>query len=1219
MSSFATPSAGPPTAAGRSANQLRKLTWFAAFCMIAIMLVASAVVEPADAAKKKRKKDKRPPSMRLVTTGDTDGDGILDQIKITYNENVRFIKEKKKVKRAKAKTAFIVSGHKVKSVRTSRKVVVLTVDEGTKVDTAERPLVSYRRVKKRRKGILDRGRNQAYAGVMKAKDGIAPRLQGARTTDIDRDGRLDGIELTYSEDLSAASHGAITVPGRTVKSVATTGAKVSVDIEEAGVDSDAKPAVEAAAGAATDANGNPQTAGNVVNADDGTPPAITSAQTRDTDADGKVDRVAVTFSENVVHPTEAGGGSLKATGFTTTAVSAAAGSKVDIDFAEGGSVNSGAKPNVEILATGQPVTDLNGNQIASGTFTATTDGSPPIITSARLRDTTADGRIDTVGVSFSETVTYTTAAGAFTTTPGAEAAMGALSTSAVSIGAVVNVGVVEIGACCNTNLPTVGTPVPITYNEPGSGGVVDPAGMPAAGGTVNATDGSGPVVNYAETEDSDANGFIDRMYVGFSEPIATFSGSPLVVASGQRQLDSSSGAAETLLDSGPHAGQVQVKLVELGVDDTADRPTVTYTPSGGTSFARDANLNDAPTTTTPFTATIDKAAPVMRSAYTSDASPLDGHIETITSVWSEPIQTTAGPGFSVAAQNPPSGYAAPTVAATGATATGQTVTALLNASTSPDRDVFFDVTYTAAGGVSDLATTPNAAASPASSISQTADCADVEESIGTHDDSVATASGYLAVNNERHLGTLCGDDSDNFAFSLGPDVVGKVLFSPADEALSMSGRDGGYDPFTVSGPGSPSHTTSFESGKGWTVTFQADSSGGTYTVGVRDSNSPLADYGYCVARSEGAGSTPSCILRQGDLAITEILKDPSDSDTSASRYVEAKNVTAEPIASTDIATMSLDLGGATCDIETRTETPTEIPAGGYFVISATDLTSTALDFSCAAMPAVDYTQQVAIMSSSGIVDAVNLGPGVSVPSHTSVQVRSGTQFETSTGNDDGPAGWCASIDYHGSPAAVNTQCDRFRLEEVMFMPTSSARDGRVMVEIRGNAPINASSSLLADWQIRVRPQVGPQKIYTLSSLANPNASGFYVLADTPDAGGDTYVPFYSEQVSDLDDYVRADVPATVSLLRPGQNCVADSPVDTVGYVPSIVGDLTASDHEDNCVAFIGLPYKSALGFTSNDTLQRKPYAAYSNSNYFDWCAKTPWSPMSNNFECVLQQ
>ncbi len=1208
------PSAGPLDAAPCLANPLRKkLTWFVATSLALALLLALAL--PIGAQAKKKKKDKRPPIAALVTTGDADNDGRLDTITIKYSEKVRWAKVRMKAKRARAKTAFTVSRHKVLSVKASGKIVTLKVSETDDVNTAERPIVKYAPVKKRKRGVSDRAGNQAYSAVVKPRDGIAPRVLSARTTDADADGQVDGVDINYSETVSGADSAAISVPGRTLQYASASGSKVGTVLTELGVDSDARPVVVAGAGAATDAAGNAQTEATTVNADDGTPPAMVAAITRDTDADGKIDRIRVTFSESVAHAAEGAGGSLRAIGYTTVAVSAATGTAIDLDFAEGGAPNTGAKPNVELLGSGQPVTDANGNVAAPGNFAATSDGAAPVLVSARLRDTDFNGRVDTVAAAFSETVTYTSTPLAFVTTAN-PSVLGTLLSTGVSIGAVVNVAITEVGGCCNTNLPTVPDPVPVQYTAPGAGGVVDTALLPAVAGTVNATDGAGPVITYAETEDADADGWLDHVYVGFSETV-TLAGSPLAVASGQRALDTNPPNQPVVVSSGPHAGQVKLTLQELGIDDTGDRPTVTYQPPNGSSYVRDQYTNDAPAGALPFTGTADKASPVMRSSQATDETVVDGRIDTITSVWTEPVQTVAAPGFAVGAQNPPSGYTPPSVAS-GSTASGQTVTTPLNPSPNPDRDVYFETTYMLSGGVSDTAATPNGGVAPSSYVSQTANCLDIEEASGTHDDSTANATNNLAASGDRHLGTLCGGDTDYYKFTLAGGTVSKVLFSAAAEALSLPGRNGGYDPFTVSGPGSPTHTTTFIAGVGWQLEFTADAGGGTYTVGIADTNTPVADYGYCISRAEGAGS-PSCSLRQGDLAITEMLDQAADGNTSVFPYVEFKNLTPTSVQSTDIELLQLSVDGQTCAVQQRSDTPATIPSGGYFIISASDMPLTTLDFACTGMPTVDYTKEVALFSTDGYVDVVNLGSGVSTPAHTTVQVRSGTSYETSTGNDDGPGGWCASIDYHGTPAAVNSQCDEFRLEEATFMPTSSDRDGKVMIEIRGNSPINASFSLLANWQIRVRPQGATAKTFTLSSTANPNANGFYVLADSPDGGGDTYVPFYSAQVSDLDDYLRADTPGSINLLRPSDACATDAPADTVGFIPSISGSLTPADAEGQCPAYVVEPYSHPLGFAAADTFQRKPYASYSDNNLTDWCKKTPWTPLSVNNECVIQQ
>lgn len=1220
MSSFEMPIPGPNFPASADARfdgrLLRRIVYFCIFC---VLLAAVAVPTCASAAKKK-KKDRKPPAIMSIVTLDGDGDGRLDGVRLSYSESVynRKVKKGKKArKREKTKPVYAVNGHKILSVKiTSRgRIVTLNVSENENVNTAERPAVAYVRAKKGKKGIVDKAGNQAFAGVLKAKDGIGPVLLSTRTTDSDGDGQIDGVVFTFSEALDKADAAGFTVPGRSITGALVAGSEVIVTVAEAGFDSDAKPNATAGLGAVTDQAGNAQGAAQAVTATDGTPPAIIQAITADRDADGRIDRIVATFSEDIQHAAETTGASLQATGFVTTDVSAPVGRDINIDFNEGGSFNTGAKPSVTISAVGQRVSDVNGNLLTPGAYAQTIDGAAPVLISAKLRDVDTDGKVDTIAATFSETVTFSGVSG-FSSTAGTSV-FGLIPGGGVSIGAVVNVTVSEIGSCCNTDLPTLSDPVPVTYTPPGSGGVLDTAGRSAVLGTVSATDGAGPVIDYAETEDVNQNGFIDHVYVDFSEPVAQFAGSPFLVASGQRTVITQSPNQPVLVSSGPHAGQVKLTIEERTIDDTGDRPTVSYQPPSGSHFVRDALANDMPTSVTPFTGTTDKAKPVLRGAETSDQSPIDGHIDTITTVWSEPVATSTSPNFAVTAQNPPSSYTAPTVGS-GATAANQTVTVPLNASADSDRDVFFQVTYFASGGVTDQALIPNDAAAPASLFEQNADCADNEEIAGPHDDSASSPNATsLATNGSRHLATLCGDDNDFYSFSTSGGETIRALFAPTSEVFGLANRDSGFDPFTVSGPGSPTPTVTFDDGVGWYVEFTAAGGGGTYAIGVNDGNSPLADYGYCVARTDN-GALPTCSVRQGDLAITELLKDQVVGDASTGPYVEVKNLTPAAVLTSDLDDLELDIGGVTCELTLRGDTPGSIATGGFFIISLTDFPGTNRDLDCPGMPVIDYGQQITIRAADGEVDSVNLG-AVSIPAFTSAQVRGNSIYETSTGNDDTSGGWCGSIDYRGTPAAVNSQCDNFRLEEAMFMPSTSTRDGRVFVEIRGNAPINASSSLLANWRIRIRPQVGPQMTFTLPATANPIATGFYVLADSPDGGGDTYVPFYSSAVSDLDDYLRADTPGTISLLKPGDTCATGTPVDTIGYLPGTTGSLTGADNENNCPAYIVSPAQKATGFTTNDTLQRKPYAAYSDNNFNDWCAHAPWSPLDVNEECVVQQ
>ncbi|MBJ7347817.1 MAG: hypothetical protein JHC87_04500, partial [Thermoleophilaceae bacterium] len=989
--------------------------------------------------------------------------------------------------------------------------------------------------------------------------------------------------------------------------------------------------------------GNDQTA----TGSDGSPPAIVDAVTGDRDSDGRIDRITLTFSELVQHAPETTGASLQAAGFATTAVSGPVnGREINVDFTESAGFNSGVKPTVNINTTGVAVTDFNGNAISAVPYTTTRDGVAPVLTTVRTRDLNANGALDALAATFSETVTYTAMPGAFDT-GSSSVLLGTLDSDGIgtALGSVVTLTLNE-ASCCNTDLPTVLNTVNLHYVTQISGGVHDVAGLQAIGTTpTTATDGAGPVINFAATEDSGTtnaapaqpNGFLDHMYIGFTEPVVAPNGEPFRIASGERCVKTTGVDAPTLMTTGPYAGKIRVTLAERSLDDTGDRPTVAYQPqvapltgcevSAGTQKAQDATGNEVVTTAAPFTGAIDKAAPVLRDASTSDSSPVDGYVDHVTTLWSEPISTTIAPTFSLNPSNGPFGYAAPTVAS-GSIAGLQTVSTPLTPSAKADRDVTFQTNYVGPG-ITDQATVPNAAVAPSSFTAPNALCSDLEEATGSQDDDAAHANATgLQTAGGRHLATLCGNDPDFYSFNVPADTVVKVLFAPASEAFGFTGRNASFDPFTITGPGSPTVTTSFTAGIGWEAQFTSDGTGGIYALKLLDGNSPAADYGYCIARTEG-GATPSCEVRQGDLAITEILDKSHDGDATAAPFIELKNVSSKAILTSDISgKISLQHGSTICTLQAHNlssiggATVSSIGPGEFFIISGADL-PTNHDFSCDGIGTLRYDEEVRVFAADGTIDAVEIG-NVDIPLYTSAQLRPLAQYESSASNDDISQGWCASIDYHGSPAAANANCDQFRVEEVMFMPTTSTRDGRVFVELRGNSPINAASALLAGWQIRIKPQGSAATIYTLPATATPTTAGFYVLADTPDAGGNTYVPFYSAQDTDLagsppalDSVLRADVPMTVSLLAPGHTCAVNTPRDTVGFIPGMFGSMSAADTEGNCPGYVNTPYSALTGFADTDSFQRKPYASYSSNNFQDFCAITPATPLGVNTSCEV--
>ncbi|MFY9265174.1 MAG: hypothetical protein WAO61_07090 [Solirubrobacterales bacterium] len=1259
----------PPTICARShAPSIRLL---AIVCGLILTLVLVVGADSAEAKKKKRR-DKRSPYVTAATTLDSDGDGRVDAALLTYSEPVKIAKVRKgngkpKKKNRKKKPWRVMNralGRIAIKPGSRRRQVLVRFSPGSAVDTAEKPTIVYRRVPKGAKGVVDRAGNQALTATVKTKDAVAPRLSAARTADTDTDGRIDAVILTYGEPVADPRAGQYVVSGYSVTGASADGETVTLTLAETGVETDAVLPVAAIGGAVDDGAGNAQQGDQSVVAADGAPPAVVDAVTADTNANGRIDQIVVKFSERITHSAESGAGAIGSPGFQTARVSEALFDELVLEISDlGGGSNTGVKPAIVASATASPVADLAGNVLAGSSFTATRDGAPPALTAARTRDADGDGRIDAILATFSEPVIFT--AGVFPFFSSTTVELGAFAATATVNGAVVTAAVNEVAApATNSDLPRTSPslPLPIAYTQPVSGGVADAAGNRTADKVVSAADGAGPAITYAETADDNGDGRIDGMRIGFSEPIDELLGNPFEIADGVRTVVDVAGVSSdgsALITSGspgdPLYRGVYVPLYALTTDGTtngpladpdgADRPTVDYVPhtGGGTraKFAEDAANNEVIATgSQAFTAALDKIRPILLSLEAQDAD-VDGFVDRLRSVWSEPVATDGTPDFAgLVAQNaPPSGYAAPVVQA-GATASGFAVDVPLVESASPDRDMRFSSQYVSGGpsdgGVRDVAVPPNnAATSPTSPVESSALCSDSSERLGSGQDDVAgfaNATGLAAAGTE-YLGTLCGSDSDFYSFSVVAPQTVKVVLAPSSGALAIRAPAGAYNPFTAEGPsGAISVTSAFDPDVGWTGEFVA-ALAGSYKIGVRDNVSPLLDYGYCISRTDD-GSTPSCAVSQGDLVITEVLRDIQPNPPTVGPYVELRNVSGIPV--TIAGDLTLRIQNQICTITPQNGTNATIPDGGYFYVSQTADNTETNDFYCLeGMASIDYASPISVENDGGVIDSVEFG-SISVPPATTVQLRSQPQWQNSSANDDIARAWCLSTAVYGTWGTANNNCDQFRINEVGFLPANSAtRDGKVFVELKGSGSVTPTSTLLAGWRIRVRPQGGPGEIIMqLPATANPSSQGLFVLADSP-ATGDTQVPLYSVQSSavssssstfsrDLEQYLRADLPVTVQLLAPTggdpYTCTAPA-IDVLGFVPTSSGTLTAGS--DACGPYkLGNEFKAVDGYSSgvpgtpDDSVQRSNELTFTGNNLFDYCNRAA-SPLSENEICSI--
>ncbi|MBV6641287.1 MAG: Ig-like domain-containing protein [Cyclobacteriaceae bacterium] len=254
-------------------------------------------------------------------------------------------------------------------------------------------------------------------------DGVLPTFQNAHFFDTNGDGNIDEVVIEMSEpvDHTTAEAADFTLTGGSISGVESSGAASnSLDV------SDADQYVTLTAsltgtgtanidysktGGATlqlaDLAGNEADNDATITEVDAAAPVIIQAVTADNNSNGYLDRITLTFSENIDDGNSGG--------FTSTTVDIAGytgeakvsgdddNAEVIISFSEGGSPDTDATPSITLLS-GQ-VVDADLNAIASNQiFSSTEDGAAPVIVSATTVDDDLNGQIDGIELVMSEPV-----------------------------------------------------------------------------------------------------------------------------------------------------------------------------------------------------------------------------------------------------------------------------------------------------------------------------------------------------------------------------------------------------------------------------------------------------------------------------------------------------------------------------------------------------------------------------------------------------------------------------------------------------------------------------------------------------------------------------------------------------------------------------------------------------------------------------------------------
>ena len=271
--------------------------------------------------------------------------------------------------------------------------------------------------------IYDLGGNAAGAvettGVKLLYDKLGPSIGSVVTADVNIDGTIDRLVVTFSEAVkdSSIAVGDFGLDAGTVDGIGADGgvddAVIWLTITPGAAGTEVRPTLTAAAGSIEDlhVNTNPLTS---LLASDGAPPLILSAQS-------EVGFVAlvITFSEPV-YTTSGGSGDLVAGDFTYNNVSGAGNGGIGgIIDGNGSDRVVSVSPSVafvlgdfnadKVAAAVTQIYDAAGNAADGAREVTVTnvDGTPPGVSTLETRDTNGSGYIDRLVVTFNDEVDET--------------------------------------------------------------------------------------------------------------------------------------------------------------------------------------------------------------------------------------------------------------------------------------------------------------------------------------------------------------------------------------------------------------------------------------------------------------------------------------------------------------------------------------------------------------------------------------------------------------------------------------------------------------------------------------------------------------------------------------------------------------------------------------------------------------------------------------------
>ena len=473
-----------------------------------------------------RTKDTAAPSVVSLLMRDNNTNGKVDRVVATFSESLSAYS----AGTAPWSLQNVPSGGTLSSVSVSGTTATLTIAEGAGApDTAVGSFTVA--LAQSATGIRDAASNLSSFAAAAPADGAKPVLVPGTLVmrDIDANGKVDRVLASFSETLVPSTDTApwtlTAVPsGGTLSSVSTSAATATLVIAEgAGAQNTAvgsfRVVLAASATGIRDAASNLASFASTAPVDQATPVLVTLVL-QDANTNGKVDRVVATFSESLsAYSAGTAPWSLQnvPSGGTLSSVSVS-GTTATLTIAEGAGAPDTAVGSFTV-ALAQSATGIRdaASNLSSFAAAAPADGAKPVLVPGTLvmRDIDANGKVDRVLASFSETLVPSTDTAPWTLT--AVPSGGTLSSVSTSA-ATATLVIAEGAGAQNTAVGSFRVVLAASAT-----GIRDAASNLASFASTAPVDQATPVLVTLVLQDANTNGKVDRVVATFSESLSAYS------------------------------------------------------------------------------------------------------------------------------------------------------------------------------------------------------------------------------------------------------------------------------------------------------------------------------------------------------------------------------------------------------------------------------------------------------------------------------------------------------------------------------------------------------------------------------------------------------------------------------------------------------------------------------------------------------------------------